>query len=77
MTLKMQSDERRGRTAVWKVWGLAQGLNAGDGMFVLARLALDHLCEHGLPIEKCSAVSAVFDEATLALCQGQFLDLGL
>ena len=71
-----QSDERRGRTAVWKVWGLAQGLNAGDGMFVLARLALDHLCERGLPIEKCSAVSSVFDEATLALCQGQFLDLG-
>ena len=70
------SDERRGRTAVWKVWGLAQGLNAGDGMFVLARLALDHLCERGLPIEKCSAVSGVFDEATFALCQGQFLDLG-
>jgi geranylgeranyl diphosphate synthase type I len=70
------SDERRGRTAVWKAWGLAQGLNAGDGMFVLARLALDHLCERGLPIEKCSAVSGVFDEATFALCQGQFLDLG-
>ncbi len=69
-----QSDERRGRAAVWKVWGLAQGLNAGDGMFVLARLALDRL--RGFPIEKCAAISSVFDQATLALCQGQFLDLG-
>ena len=70
------SDERRGRQAVWKVWGLAQGLNAGDGMFVLARLALDKLCERGLSGDKCSAVSCIFDAATLSLCQGQFLDLG-
>ncbi len=71
-----QSDKRRGRTAVWKVWGLAQGLNAGDGMFVLARLALDRLCERGLSEAKTCAVSFLFDRATLALCQGQFLDLG-
>ncbi|MBI5652773.1 MAG: polyprenyl synthetase family protein [Chloroflexi bacterium] len=70
------SDERRGRAAVWKVWGLAQGLNAGDGMFVLARLALDQMMERGYPIAKCNAVSRVFDAATLALCHGQFLDLG-
>ena len=70
------SDERRGRAAVWKVWGLAHGLNAGDGMFVLARLALDRLCERGFSDAKCTAISRVFDEATLALCQGQFLDLG-
>ncbi len=69
-------DKRRGRTAVWKVWGLAQGLNAGDGMFVLARLALDRLCERGLSESKTCAVSFIFDRATLALCQGQFLDLG-
>jgi len=71
-----ESDKRRGRTAVWKVWGLAQGLNAGDGMFVLARLALDRLRKGGMAIENCAAVSYAFDEAMLALCQGQFLDLG-
>jgi geranylgeranyl diphosphate synthase type I len=69
------SAERRGRAAVWKVWGLAQGLNAGDGMFVLARLALDRLHAHGWDARHCAAVHRVFDEATLALCQGQFLDL--
>lgn len=71
-----QSDERRGRAAVWKVWGIAQGLNAGDGMFVLARLALDHMLETGYSLASCTSISHVFDRATLALCHGQFLDLG-
>ncbi len=70
-----QSDERRGRTAVWKVWGLAQGLNAGDGLFMLARLALDHMPHHGVSAEKCAAINLEFDATTLALCHGQFLDL--
>jgi geranylgeranyl diphosphate synthase type I len=71
-----QSDERRGRTAVWKAWGLAQGLNAGDGMFMLARLALDRMAPRGLAVIKCAAINEEFDSTTLALCHGQFLDLG-
>ncbi len=71
-----QSDERRGRAAVWKVWGIAQGLNAGDGMFVLARLALDQMLGAGYSLASCTSISHVFDRATLALCHGQFLDLG-
>lgn len=70
-----EGDSRRGRLTVWKVWGLAQGLNAGDGMFVLARLAMDRLCERGFSFEKCTVMSRIFDQATLALCRGQFLDL--
>ncbi len=69
------SDTRRGRAATWKVWGLPQGLNAGDGMFVLSRLALGRMVQRGLTIQKWAAVSSEFDAATLALCQGQFLDL--
>lgn len=65
------ADERRGRTAVWKLWGMAQGLNAGDAMFVLARLALHELAEH----PRYAAIQRVFDQATLALTEGQFLDL--
>jgi geranylgeranyl diphosphate synthase type I len=71
-----QSNERRGRAAVWKVWGLAQGLNAGDGMFMLARLALDRMPQKGLPTELCVGVNLEFDATTLTLCHGQFLDLG-
>lgn len=69
------SDTRRGRSAVWKLWGLAQGLNAGDGMFVLSRLALGRMPQRGLSVQKWAAVSSEFDAATLALCQGQYLDL--
>ena len=69
------SDERRGRAAVWKVWGLAQGLNAGDGMFMLARLALDHMPRRGIAAQKCAQINLEFDMTTLKLCHGQFLDL--
>ena len=70
-----QSDERRGRKAVWKVWGLAQGLNAGDGMFMLARLSLDRMARRGASVDKCAQINLEFDATTLALCHGQFLDL--
>lgn len=70
-----QSDERRGRLAVWKVWGLAHGLNAGDGMYMLARLALDRLWQQGIAPQKCAQINHVFDSTTLAICQGQFLDI--
>ncbi len=65
------SVERRGRTALWKVWGLAQGINAGDALFVLARVALDQLADH----PRYALIQRVFDQATMALTQGQFLDL--
>ncbi len=68
------SDERRGRRALWKIWGLAHGINSGDAMFVLARLALDRL-ERQVDSDTFADVHDAFDRATLALTQGQFLDL--
>ena len=68
------SRERHGRATVWKVWGLPQGINAGDALFVLARLALDRLVKHLAPATYAD-VHLMFDTATLALTQGQFLDL--
>ncbi len=70
------SDERRGRTTVWKIWGLAQGINAGDAMFVLAHLALDRLTTPALSLERYFEIHRVFDRATLQLTQGQYLDIG-
>ncbi|MGE5138951.1 MAG: polyprenyl synthetase family protein [Rudaea sp.] len=66
------SAERRGRAALWKIWGMPQGINAGDAMFVLARMALDRL--DVVPAD-LAAIHAVFDSATCGLTQGQFLDL--
>jgi geranylgeranyl diphosphate synthase type I len=69
------SPRRRGRPAVWSVWGMPQALNAGDGLFVLARLALHRLADRGVPAARRQAASLAFDQACLALCEGQFFDM--
>src|SRR5689334_6518126 len=40
-----QSETRRGRPTVWKLWGLAQGINTGDGLLIVAHLAVYRLSE--------------------------------
>jgi geranylgeranyl diphosphate synthase type I len=59
---------------VWDVWGTAHGINVGDGLFVLARLAL-HRLEQRISPERFQAAVLAFDEACMALCQGQFFDM--
>ncbi|HZQ10335.1 MAG TPA: polyprenyl synthetase family protein [Anaerolineae bacterium] len=70
-----QSEERRGRKTVWNVWGLAQAVNAGDAMFVLAHLALDKLGAN-ISLDRYSEIHRAFDAATLKLTHGQYLDIG-
>jgi len=70
-----RSTTRRGRATVWAVWGEAQAINAGDAMFTLAHLALHRLKERGLPAERVATALRRLDEASLALCRGQHLDL--
>lgn len=69
------SDTRRGRTTVWTQWGLAQGINVGDGMFVVAHLALHRLAETGLSATLVLDVLRRFDQTILEICEGQYLDL--
>lgn len=68
------SDARRGRETVWKVWGVAQAINAGDAMFVLAQQALDELPAH-IALERHVAIQRAFHSGILKLTQGQYLDL--
>lgn len=69
------SDLRRGRPTLWSLWGLAQGINAGDGMFVIAHLAIHRLADVGVPAQRTLAVLRRFDEIILQVCEGQYLDL--
>jgi geranylgeranyl diphosphate synthase type I len=69
------SKTRRGRRAVWDIWGLAHGINVGDGLFVLARLALHRLGELDVSPSRQQAVTFVLDRACLALCEGQYFDM--
>ena len=67
--------ERRNRPTVWKLWGGAQAINAGDAMYVLAQLALFRLEEKGIPSKKIVLLSRQLNQASLQLCEGQYLDI--
>ena len=69
------SPTRRGRSAVWKLWGVPQAINCGDGMFTLAHLAMDRLRQRGVSCDRIMDVRETFDHACLALTHGQYLDI--
>ncbi len=68
------SELRRGRLAVWKMWGAAQAINVGDSLFILAHLSLFDIKERYTP-DKVLRAGEIVDEACLALSKGQFLDI--
>jgi geranylgeranyl diphosphate synthase, type I len=67
---------RRGRPTLWKLWGSAQAINAGDALFTLSHMALNNLVACHIPRARVLTVRQRFDQACLALTQGQHLDLG-
>ena len=67
--------ERGGRPSVWWTWGPAQAINAGDGMHAMARLALFGLRNNGVAPERVLAAVKALDEATVQLCEGEYLDI--
>ena len=69
------SPQRAGRDTVWWKWGPAQAINAGDGMYAMARVALFRLVERGATPETTFRAIQLFDETNLALCEGRFQDL--
>jgi geranylgeranyl diphosphate synthase type I len=68
------SDKRRGRTTVWKKWGVPQGINAGDGLFVLSNLAITDLIA-SYPAEIVVRAAQILHSTCLDLTRGQFLDI--
>ena len=63
---------RRGRQTLWKLHGLAQGINAGDAMFAQAHQALERLT---VPAERTLAALRAFDAMCVHLTIGQHLDI--
>jgi geranylgeranyl diphosphate synthase type I len=67
-------ERRRNRPAVWAVWGLAHGVNVGDGLFLLAHLAvLEAGASRGTTVAAVAATT--LSRACLELFEGQHLDL--
>ena len=69
------SDLRRHRPTIWKLWGLAQAVNAGDALFALAGLSSYRLLELGHDASTVLRVQRLLDESCLVLTKGQYLDL--
>jgi geranylgeranyl diphosphate synthase type I len=70
-----RSPERRGRATVWYIWGQPQAINVGDGMHALALSSLLRLEDSGIPHQKVVRAARILGEASLKLCEGQYLDI--
>lgn len=66
---------RRGRPTVWKQWGVGQAITAGDAIHALANLCLSRLDAGRLPSAAIAEAHHELNEAVLAVCEGQQLDL--
>jgi geranylgeranyl diphosphate synthase type I len=69
------SPERHGRETLWSLWGQAQAINVGDGMFALAHLTLLRLRDRSHSPERVLEAARMLDDAALRLSEGQHLDL--
>src|SRR2546421_9915674 len=67
--------ERRHRPTLWKLWGIPQAINTGDGLFALARLALWEVVDEGVEGPIAARLGAVLDQACVVLSEGQYLDM--
>lgn len=70
-----RDEERRHRHTVWKLWGEAQAINAGDGMHVLANLAALRLKDKNVTDSTIVEVIQILNETVMFLCEGQYLDI--
>lgn len=68
------SPTRHKRPTVWKIWGRANAINAGDALFALAYCALEELAG-ALPLQTIFRIGNIFNATSLELTRGQHLDM--
>jgi len=70
-----RDDTRRGRRAVWCLWGEGNALLAGDGLYAIANVALGRLTEAWASPAIVVAAFRELNEAAVRVCEGQCTDL--
>jgi geranylgeranyl diphosphate synthase type I len=70
-----EDSERHHRPTVWKLWGVPQAINVGDGMFALSRLALWDVLRVGVDSALAARLGALLDRTCLTIAEGQYLDM--
>lgn len=69
------SERRRGRPTLWVLTGTSQAINTGDGVYTLARLAMQRLHEKNVDDRRVLRAMAELDRACLRLVEGQSQDI--
>ncbi len=69
-----RDEYRRGRTTVWKLWGINHGINAGDGQLILAHMLLS---DAAAGTDRGAALEKFLQGKFLEVIEGQFLDFTL
>jgi geranylgeranyl diphosphate synthase type I len=67
--------ERRHRPTLWRLWGVPQAINTGDGLFALARYTLWGVLEKGVEGSIAARLAAILDRNVLTISEGQYLDI--
>ncbi|MGC4190351.1 MAG: polyprenyl synthetase family protein [Thermomicrobiales bacterium] len=70
-----RSPNRRHRATVWRIWGDAQAINAGDALFAASNLAVLATPPDAVPPPTIHRLTAEFNRMTIAIVGGQVRDL--
>jgi len=65
---------RRNRETIWKIWGIPQAINTGDGLFAMANISSENL-EEFYPPDIVIKVMRIFNKTCLDLTIGQHMDI--
>ncbi|MBN1304371.1 MAG: polyprenyl synthetase family protein [Anaerolineales bacterium] len=68
------SDMRRGRLTVWKIWGQPMAINVGDTLFSMANQAILDLAG-AFPADHVIDAARTLHDTCLELTRGQFMDM--
>ncbi len=70
-----RSPNRRHRATVWRIWGDAQAINAGDALFATAQRSLLRTDTSRVPADTLLRLIDEFNRVTISIVRGQVLDL--
>jgi geranylgeranyl diphosphate synthase type I len=70
-----KSETRRHRPTVWRTWGIAQAINAGDALFAASQLPLLGLTRRRVDAATIVELMDGFNRMTIEIVEGQVLDL--
>jgi len=70
-----KSEERRGKPALHKIYGIELALNAGDALHIIMwKMFFDNIDVFGL--ERAKKIFNLMSDILLYTCEGQYLDIG-